>query len=378
MAIIDVIKYSGGNNVLVWKHPKEDFNTSAQLIVNQAQEAIVYRDGVMSAPYGPGKHTIETENLPGVRKIVGLVTGGVSPNHYEVYYINKAYSMEILWATSSSWTIQDPTLEIPFSMRVRGQSAVRVVDSQMLMTKLVGTMTSFTDREIKSYFRGKFTALIKDYISNVMQENSIGYASINTKLLIISEKVSAKITNMFEKYGLVTEDFVIESIEVIEDEYLKQIKDAQAQRAANIIKGVTEQEKMGFEIAKAQASNQGTGGQMGSMITGIATGAAVAPAVAGVTRNVLSGFNTAYSSVPDRPDQFSMGSTRNRVNQTVNTGSLKSNAVCASCGKEIPTGSRFCNHCGASQVETKQVQCPVCGEQCPAGSMFCPSCGERL
>ena len=69
MALIDVIKYEGGNNVLVWKHPKEDFNTSAQLIVHEAQEAVVFKDGIALGPYTAGKHTIETENIPG---IVGL------------------------------------------------------------------------------------------------------------------------------------------------------------------------------------------------------------------------------------------------------------------------------------------------------------------
>lgn len=87
MAIIDVIKYEGGNNVLVWKHVKEDFNTSAQLIVHESQEAVIFKDGQASEPYRAGKHTIQTENIPGIRRVVGLVTGGVSPNHYEVYYI---------------------------------------------------------------------------------------------------------------------------------------------------------------------------------------------------------------------------------------------------------------------------------------------------
>lgn len=63
MAIIDVIKYEGANNILVWKHPKEDFNTSAQLIVHESQEAILYKDGQASEPYLAGKHTIQTENI---------------------------------------------------------------------------------------------------------------------------------------------------------------------------------------------------------------------------------------------------------------------------------------------------------------------------
>ena len=154
MAIIDVIKYEGGNNVLIWKHPREDFNTSAQLIVHESQEAIVFKDGQALGPYGAGKHTIETENIPGIRKIVGLVTGGITPNHYEVYYINKSYSMDIHWGTASAWTIQDPSLQIPFKMQAHGQFAVRVEDSKQMLIKLVGTTTSFTQRSLQDYFCG--------------------------------------------------------------------------------------------------------------------------------------------------------------------------------------------------------------------------------
>ena len=374
MALIDVIKYEGSNNVLVWKHPKEDFNTSAQLIVHQSQEAILFKDGQASEPFKAGKHTIETENIPGIRNIVGLVTGGVSPNHYEVYYINKAYSMEVYWGTASPWTIQDPTLQIPFNMRAHGQSAVRVSDSQKLMLKLVGTMTSFTQREIQKYFGGILSNLVKDYVSNVIISEGIGYAAINTKLRQISTLVSEQITDIFSKYGLVTEEFVIESIEIIEDEYLKMIKEAQAIRAANIIKGVTEQEKMGYDVAKAQAQNPGSGGQMAGVMTGVAAGAAVAPAIGGMMRNVVSNVGNGAGTAPQHADQFSMGTVTSGQKSASNEGTT----ACVKCGEPISTGSRFCNHCGAEQIADVETTCPMCGERLPVGSKFCNSCGAKL
>ena len=81
MALIDVIKYEGGNETLVWKHPREDFNTEAQLIVHESQEAIIYKDGVASNAYGPGKYTIKSDNIPGIKGFVAWMTGGENPNH---------------------------------------------------------------------------------------------------------------------------------------------------------------------------------------------------------------------------------------------------------------------------------------------------------
>lgn len=41
--LASLIKYEGGNDVFVWKHPIEDFNLGSQLIVHESQEAIFLR-----------------------------------------------------------------------------------------------------------------------------------------------------------------------------------------------------------------------------------------------------------------------------------------------------------------------------------------------
>ena len=62
--LASVIKYEGPNNVLVWKHPIEDFNLGSQLIVHESQEAIFFRDGKALDCFGAGRYTLTTEKLP--------------------------------------------------------------------------------------------------------------------------------------------------------------------------------------------------------------------------------------------------------------------------------------------------------------------------
>lgn len=375
MAFIDVIKYEGGNNVLVWKHPREDFNTAAQLVVHESQEAVIFKDGEASEPYTKGRHTIESDNIPGVRRVVGLVTGGISPNHCEVYFINKAYSMNVYWGTATPWTIQDPSLQIPFSMRAHGQFAVKVIDSKQLLLKLVGTMTSFTQKTLIDYFRGVFVNRIKDHVSNVMINEQIGYAQINSRLSLLSEQVALKLATVMEKYGLALEEFAIESISIVEDEAYAKIREAQANRAARIIEGSTIQEERGYNVALATAQNPGTGGQMGQIMTGVAAGAAVAPAIGGMVRSVMQPMNnSAGSATSPHADQFSMG-----VVHPQTTPSPENAVICPSCGATLQAGSRFCNQCGASiETITEELSCPICGAKLPPESKFCNSCGAKL
>lgn len=375
MAIIDVIKYEGGNNVLVWKHPKEDFNTSAQLIVHESQEAIIFKDGQAFPPYSVGKYTIETENIPGIRRLVGLVTSGISPNHYEVYFINKAYAMDVYWGTTTAWTIQDPSLQIPFEMQAHGQFAVSVADSKQFLLKLVGTVSSFTSRTIQDYFYGIMISRIKDYISNIIISEGLSHTEINSHLIEISEKVMPKLSECFTKYGLKLEEFVVENISILKDEVYDSVREAMKVRATNTITGVTEQERMGYDVAKAQAQNSGNAGQYGQIATGIAAGVAMAPAMGNIARGVMQPITSTEHGDFQQRDQFSMGVVnRHSTIEKVET------VRCMNCGAELDTNSHFCSQCGSpiGQKENPSTSCPVCGTMFTRGSKFCNICGTEL
>ena len=145
-------------------------------------------------------------------------------------------------------------------------------------------------------------------------------------------------------------------------------------RATNTITGVTEQEKMGFDVAKAQAQNPGMGGQMGQIFTGVAAGAAVAPVVGGMVRNAVQPVASGQSDVQHR-DQFSMGTIKKRE-----SAQEQQKIKCAKCGTDLDANSRFCNQCGApvEQQEASTITCPVCGVTLSADSKFCNSCGTKL
>ena len=74
--IADIIKYEGDNSTFIWKHPCEDFNTTTQLIVHESQEAIFFLNGQALDLFGPGRHTLETQNIPLLRRIIHSPTGG--------------------------------------------------------------------------------------------------------------------------------------------------------------------------------------------------------------------------------------------------------------------------------------------------------------
>ena len=75
MALFDVIKYNGGPDVLAWKYPSEELGTWSQLIVNEAQEAVLVKGGQVFDVFGAGRHTLSTANIPLLRHVINLPFG---------------------------------------------------------------------------------------------------------------------------------------------------------------------------------------------------------------------------------------------------------------------------------------------------------------
>lgn len=79
MAIIEVVKYNGGPDVFAWKYPSEELGTWTQLIVNESQEAVLYKGGQALDIFAAGRHTLSTANIPFLNKIISLPFGERSP-----------------------------------------------------------------------------------------------------------------------------------------------------------------------------------------------------------------------------------------------------------------------------------------------------------
>ena len=84
MQIAEVIQYEGNNSTFICKHPSEDFNSLTQLIVHESQEAIFFMNGQALDLFGPGRYTLETQNIPKLGKALNRAMGDRSPFHCEV------------------------------------------------------------------------------------------------------------------------------------------------------------------------------------------------------------------------------------------------------------------------------------------------------
>lgn len=384
--VADVIKYEGDNSTFIWKHPCEDFNTTTQLIVHESQEAIFFLNGQALDLFGPGRHTLETQNIPILRKLINIPTDGETAFHCEVYFINKTEQMAILWGTDSKVQYIEPTYGFPLSIGASGEMSLCVDDSRKLLLKLVGTESVLDRQHISTYFRSILMVKVKTYIAQVMRAQVINIFEIDERLELFSSEIQSKLEPDFRDYGVQIKRFYITTIvkpdgnpqyekfkelhfrqyaDIVEaklrqktaviyaqTEAQKVIIDSQAQATKRKQEGYTYQQERGFDVAQDAAKNEAAG-----QMSNVGIGLGMMAGVGGTVGNIVSGAVTnAFTGI-------------NGVQPLI------TNKFCTECGAELTVGAAFCDECGAPQSISEV--CLKCGFEFIKPGNFCPNCGAK-
>ena len=380
--IIEVIKYEGNNDTFVWKHPSEDFNTKSQLIVHQTQEAILFLNGQMCDSFGPGKHTLETQNIPLLNKIINIPTGGVSQFHCEVYFVNLTELMSIRWGTDSKIQYMDPQFNFPLAIGANGELSLSVQNPRTLLRRIVGTEAVLSKNDLVIYLRAILMQTVKTYIAQNIKSRKINIFELDENLTIFSKEIHEMLVPDFEEYGIklnlfkitgfakpendpiyekykelffrkyadIAEATLKKEVSVIEQEAEKQkmIIEAEGLAEKRKIEGYTYHQERGYDIAEKVAENEGVG-QFTSM---------------GVGLGVMSGIGSQIGQT-----------VSNSINQTQQeTSPQPKKRFCENCGEPLAENAKFCENCGQKVINDNQC---MCGYLFVRPSKFCPECGRK-
>lgn len=385
--IADIIKYEGDNSTFIWKHPNEDFNSLTQLIVHESQEAIFFMNGQALDLFGPGRYTLETQNIPLIRKFINIPTGGETSFHCEVYFINKTEQMAIKWGTDSKVQYVEPTYGFPIAIGASGDMALQVADGRRLLLKLVGTENSLTQSHLIAYFRSILMVRVKTHVAQVIKAQAINIFEIDQNLTQLSESIKQLLVSDFADYGLALERFFIttivkpdgdlqyekfkelhfrrytdiaeakikQQIDIIEAETQAQrtVIEAKALAEKRATEGYTYGQERGFDVAEKVAENEAVG-EFTNLGVGFGTMAGVGGAVGGMVGSSMQDAISAVSQPTSTPSP---------------------SAFCENCGAKVETGTLFCEECGHPVYG--QNGCKNCGYIFERYGKFCPKCGAK-
>ena len=370
MAIIDLVRWSpqGSETIYAYRFPETNLSTYTQLIVQESQEAILFSKGQIVGKFGPGKHTLNTENLPIIRNLFGIPFGGKNPFTAEVWFVNKLEPYNIDWQIDKM-NVHDVDYNTNIPLVANGRYGLKIIDSEKFLIKIVGTKSSFTQSDLTDQFVGEFTTKTKSTISQFMLTNKVGMKQISAFLDTISDHLKITMNAFWENLGLELTKFYVTTIDVDSStEVGARVMDAISRQSAQSIGGYTWQQSQAFEVAKDAIdgianSNSGILGAM--MATNMLNN--------NVAGNTGAGMMQPQYNQQNFTPQNSGASNANLAGNNSNMDQSSKDVFCSNCAKKFSANHKFCPHCG-----DPYDACPKCGTDNDKSAKRCISCGTGL
>lgn len=211
--LIEIIEWTDDSrDTLSYRWPDDDKNikNGAQLIVRESQQVQFVAAGQYADLFGPGKHTLSTQNIPVLSRIYGWKYGFQSPFKCDVYYLNTRLFTGNKWGTSNPVMMRDADFGV-VRLRAFGTYDFRIVDPPRFLKEVAGTDQNFRLDEFADTMRSRIVSVFTEALARAnvpALDVAQRYSELGDALLPIINPA------MTEKYGLEITSFILENVSV--------------------------------------------------------------------------------------------------------------------------------------------------------------------
>lgn len=329
MAILDLVQHPNEYpDEIVHRVPESgagEFRLGSQLVVRESQQAVFVRDGKALDVFGPGRHTISTNNIPLLGGLIGLPFGGDSPFTAEVFFVAMREFLDMKWGTPQPLVYRDQEFGM-IRLRAHGTYAIRVENPQMFVNQVVGSRSSYSVNDLDEYLK----SIIVNQFNDLLGETHKSILDLQGITLELATTAQNALANSFTQLGLRLITFQISGI-TPPDEVLTKIDERSGMAAVGDLSAYTQ-----FQAAQAMrdaAQNEGGGGAAATG-AGLGAGMAMGQAMA----NAVQQANSGQANQPAAGAGPASG--------TAASGAAVS--FCSQCGNPLPAAAKFCPTCGAA------------------------------
>src|SRR5262247_82301 len=211
--LIDVIEWTDDSrDTLSYRFPDDDkaIKNGAQLIVRESQQVQFVYLGEFGDTFGPGKHTLSTDNIPVLTRLKSWKYGFESPFKADVYFLVTRLFTGNKWGTSNPVMVRDQDFGI-VRLRAFGTYDFRIVDIPKFLKEVAGTDDHFRLDEFADVMRSRIVSIFSEALASSKipaLDIAARYGELGAALLpLINPAIR-------EKYGIEMASFILENVSV--------------------------------------------------------------------------------------------------------------------------------------------------------------------
>jgi excisionase family DNA binding protein len=210
---IEIIEWTDDSrDTLSYRFPDEDkeIKRGAQLIVRESQTVQFVYVGEFGDTFGPGKHSLTTDNIPVLSRLKGWKYGFESPFKADVYYVVTRLFTGNKWGTSNPVMMRDQDFGI-VRVRAFGTYDFHIVEVRKFLKEVAGTDNHFRLDEFADTMRSRLVSVF----SEALAESKVPVLDVATRYSELGEALLPIINPIIrEKYGLEMASFIVENVSV--------------------------------------------------------------------------------------------------------------------------------------------------------------------
>ncbi len=310
---------------IVRRYPVEgsaEIKMGARCVVQEAQEAVFFKDGQSTDTLGPGSHTLSTSNLPIITKLLSLPFGFKSPFRTAVYFVNTRVVTELRWGTKNPVVFRDKELGI---VRLRGYGiyTLSVMKPMLFVNTLMGARGTFNTDDISDYFCDVIVSRLNDLLGTTFTsilDLPAGYDELASKM---KEACAAD----FSRYGVKLVDFFVNAV-TPPDEVQKIMDERSGLGAVGNVDTFLK-----FQAARA-LGGAAQGGVAGQAAAGVGVGASLGAALPILMQTGQNGQATVFSAA-GIAGAAAAGATAAGFCPNCGTARIPDGNFCAKCGNKF-------------------------------------------
>jgi excisionase family DNA binding protein len=260
--LIEIIEWTDDSrDTLSYRFPDDDkaIKNGAQLIVRESQQAQFVYVGEFGDTFGPGKHTLTTDNIPILTRLKSWKFGLSSPFKADVYFVNTRLFTGNKWGTANPVMMRDHDLGV-VRVRAFGTYDFRIVDTKLFLKEVAGSDHNFRLDEFAETMRSRIVSVFGDAVSSAQVpvfDVASRYTELGDALLpLINPVVSAK-------YGIEIASFILENVSVPPE--VEQAVDKRSSMA--VVGNLNDYVK--YQMAQGMEKGGGAGGMATEMAVGL-------------------------------------------------------------------------------------------------------------